>query len=66
MGSVTVSDLQLVVAVLNVLALMIVIPTFTFIKQTMVKLTELETLVKLLKEDIDELKKTVFCKNKEV
>jgi hypothetical protein len=66
MGSVTVSDLQLVVAILNVLALMIVIPTFTFIKQTMVKLTELETLVKLLKEDIAELKRTVFCKNKEV
>jgi hypothetical protein len=66
MGSVTVNDLQLVVAILNVLALMIVIPTFTFIKQTMVKLTELETLVKLLKEDIAELKRTVFCKNKEV
>lgn len=62
MGSVTVSDLQLVVAVLNVLALIIIIPTFNFIKLTMIKLTELETLVKLLKEDIDELKKTVFCK----
>jgi MFS-type transporter involved in bile tolerance (Atg22 family) len=62
MGSVTVSDVQLVVAVLNVLALIIIIPTFNFIKLTTIKLTELETLVKLLKEDIDELKKAVFSK----